>query len=254
MNNKTERAEVSNRLIIVTGVLMVLVMLGVPLGYYIYPRIAERLRVKKKEKLELVFEETFEDPGWKGDGPLPREWSTWNRNTREAGTTDSRARTGKRSGRFFGQLNSMWSGGMYRDLPAGPPLVIEFDVWMGDEPFNKGAHPCRAGANFNPKGTGGSANYGPLMHFHADGYAYIIGEDKPVCAWKPKRWYHVRIRYEHDKDAFRITLEVDGKKMAGKKHKLTAGWRKKWDTVEIGFGSGAGTSFFDNIRVYRVVR
>ncbi len=58
MRNKTSIAEVSNRLIIVTAVFIVLAVLAVPFGFYLYPRVRKLLDKPLKKG---DFLETFND-------------------------------------------------------------------------------------------------------------------------------------------------------------------------------------------------
>jgi hypothetical protein len=266
MSDKNESAEVSNRLIIVTGVLIVLVMLAVPLGYHLYPRIAERLRVKEEDNLELVFGENFENPDSSNAFSLPEGWATWNNPSSMAGKKRLRilinAESAKSGSLGLDMYGYAWATGVYRDLNAEPPLVIEFDMRMGGEPFTKrGGHQLRGAVGLCPESSNLAAA-GPtccLIHFKADksipiGRTSRFVSDKPAntAKWFPDRWYHVRLRYGHKGDKFFVTAELDGVKLKGREYPLD-GWQKSWKDVQLRLQSGQGITYYDNIRVYRVV-
>jgi hypothetical protein len=236
--NRFIRAEVSNRMILVAGVLIVLAMFAVPFGFMLYPRIAERLNVKH-EKLELVFADDFEKESLSSE--WPHRWGSVSLSTSEA--------KGSQSLRLVGGSRGYSSGGVSRPLEVPPPLLFEFDLKMGGEAFHPSAHALRGGIFIFVKGGGGGG--GQLISFASDMKIKPGIDEKNVHSWKPGKWYHVRVRYEQDEKTWRVIAEVDGVEIKSGGQPLTES-QKTWKNVHLGLHFGTGTSWFDNVKVFRI--
>ncbi|MHC4661684.1 MAG: hypothetical protein ACYS8W_08335 [Planctomycetota bacterium] len=242
-----QSGEVSNRFILGMTVAVVLIVIVVPILCLVLPRA---LKTFRKEKLVLIFEETFEKQegasvhSGSSSAACIVDWDTWGH------TSYGKVCKGKLGICLFGRLRGISSAGFRRELISKPPFVLEFDVYMGDEPFNPGTHQFRAGAYMHAQGGG---QYGrDLIHFLPDGCARIIQKRIPSLRWKPGKWYHVRVRYEHSGEKYVVSVKVDDTDFGPVEFQLAV-WQRKWENAVISFHSGTGTSYFDNIRLSRVI-
>ncbi|TET34612.1 MAG: hypothetical protein E3J72_13630 [Planctomycetota bacterium] len=248
MFNKNLNGEVSNKLILLMTLIVVSIVILGPLALFII--LPALLDITKTEVLQVVFEDDFEsyDPSVPGGWPpYDAKWVAWS-SGKGVALDDQIKKSGKRSIRMHG---TGASSGIYRKLGAKPPFTLEFDVRMGSEPFNRGGHQFRAGVYHCEEGR--MAHGRDFVHFMKGNDVRVIGKVFSDFKWKPDRWYHVRIDYKHEDGSYWVDAEVGGKKFKTLSMGLT-NWQKKWDAVLLVFHSGMGTSWFDNIRLYRRVK
>ncbi|MHC4662988.1 MAG: hypothetical protein ACYS8W_15005 [Planctomycetota bacterium] len=235
--------DVSTRMIIATTAVIFIFLAVVLLACIFYPKIRARLRERQPEKLKILFEEDFES------GELSPEWKPWN--IHQISIDGKTKRSGKYSCRMTGSLRGRNSSGLRRFCESALPLVIEFDCYNGDEPFNRGAHEGKGMVLLFHRGGSGhvwlfSFNDGGLLGF---GW-------KPVenTSWKPGKWYRVKLELEAAGGKFFMTAHLDGRSCGKKEVAGAPGWMVDWQDIEFSLSCGSGSAYFDNFRIYQVVK
>ncbi|MHC4662987.1 MAG: hypothetical protein ACYS8W_15000 [Planctomycetota bacterium] len=248
MISSRSSGEVTTRLIVALAIVGVIAIAAVPLGFFIWPALSE---VFWPEKLELVFEETFENYTESDDRRIfLLNWIDDEYNA----ISGEKACKGKKCIKLLGdRIEFSSTTGCDGDTFAALvdmhyPFIVEFDLLITGPPVYA-KDPIRARIFYGPKGwVHGSVGIS-LCDFTANGQVRIGDKSVMESGWKKDKWHHVRLRCNQNK----ISVTIDGCEpvMAEQNMLDKESWK---DKVEIVFEGHNGASYFDNIRIYRVVK
>jgi hypothetical protein len=238
MSYINQNAEVSNKLIIIVGVLIVLVLLAVPLGFALWPRITKLLW---PNRMVLIWEEDFND----------FHESNWSYYDKLLEVVDTPGRKGDKCG----FINPSFDG-VARPILARPPLRIELDVMVESFPWNgktgTSEIPCFVADMMRLR----TPNAACLLMLCVEGFAEFggsrLGEhntcQKKKVKWSKEKWYHVIVDYDQDEKNYTVTTRFANTLLGTMKRPL-AFWQKEWKEPHLLFSAGMGKCCIDNICV-----
>jgi hypothetical protein len=231
--------EVSTRLIVALAIVGVIAIAAVPLGFYIVPAIKSMF---EKEKRELLFEETFEElkageipDGWERSYDWRSQRSENIGTTHETGCGSDSCLSIKCRPSPYPNMFTV-SGGIMRKFSFENPVEIEFDFRISKGGY---IHP----------------GLRPQWHigFFEDQDKICIANGRYVKYPLDDKWYRARIRYDLVGKEIRITLNMRGRKSTESMKCYEEPLRSDRSGY-ISFDASKQTCFYDNIRIWRIVK
>lgn len=153
--------------------------------------------------------------------------------------------------RLYGIVGAFWGTNAYYPEPFADEFILEASVYNGSEYILGGGHNSR-GAIVMRTGAAWPGWSNPargLLNFMGDGTIRAAGST--IGTYETERWYDVAIHYRRNAQDVSLEYYLDGAYLGA----ITSAI---WDqSVEDGFDHinicvGAGTAYFDNLRVYSV--